>query len=80
MNAANAGLTERDQDMLGDGLAGPGHDHQQPPVIGAQPHMRASIGRFVTRRVDRLACVARSGASSSRSITSRSAGTGQISL
>ena len=31
------GLTRRDQDMLGDDLAGAGHDHQQPPVTGAQP-------------------------------------------
>ena len=35
------GLTRRDQDMLGDDLAGAGHDHQQPPVIGAQPDLGA---------------------------------------
>ena len=35
------GLARRDQDVLGDDLAGTGHDHQQPPVIGAHPHLGA---------------------------------------
>ena len=35
------GLTRRDQDVLGGDLAGAGHDHQQPPVTGAHPHLGA---------------------------------------
>ena len=34
-------LAGRDQDMLGDDLPGAGHDDQQPPVISAQPDLRA---------------------------------------
>ena len=41
MLIADRGLTRRDEGVLGDHLPGGGHDDQQPPVIGAQPHLGA---------------------------------------
>ena len=38
------GLTGRDQDMLGDDLAGGGDRDEQPPVAGADPDLRADQG------------------------------------
>ena len=38
---ADRRLAGRDQEVLGDDLPGAGHDDQQPPVVGPQPHLGA---------------------------------------